>query len=92
MKGSRLGKISYHPDVAFRIIDGEAVVITPKDGVMHTLNRVGTVLWAKLETRPTREQLVDSLVDAYEVKRATARKDVDGFVEELESKGLVLVE
>ncbi|MBI2058210.1 MAG: PqqD family protein [Nitrospirae bacterium] len=92
MKGSKLGKISYHPEIAFRIIDGEAVVITPKDGVMHTLNHVGTALWKMLEKKPTRNDLVDSLVEAYEVTPAAARKDVDGFVAELMSKGLVLVE
>lgn len=89
MKGYRSGKIAYHPEVAFRLIDGEAVIITPRDGVMHTLNGVGTKVWAMLEKKPTFSELVDAVLESYQVKRDKVESDLGGFLQELLSKGMV---
>lgn len=69
-----------------------AVVITPKDGVMHEMNSVGTKIWTEIDRRPTVSQVIDAVVHDFEVPREVAQEDVLGFVRDLEARGLVRLE
>ena len=53
------------------------------------VNRTGKLLWAALAEGTTRDDLVDRLVDAFDIERARAEHDVDAFTAELDSRGLL---
>ena len=55
-----------------------------------SLNEVGTFLFEQLQTEQTRESLVASLLDSYEVDKETAQEDVDAFLDRLRSAGLLI--
>ena len=56
---------------------------------VHKLNEVGAFLWNSLDELSTKEELVNSLVERYEIDQANAKMDVDIFIESLLEKGLV---
>jgi hypothetical protein len=80
-----------HPDVAFRVIDGQAVIVVPATQSMHTLNEVGTFIWQECDGR-TADEVVGLLVEEFEVDEATARGDLGAFVGELTEKRMLGLE
>lgn len=56
---------------------------------MIRLNESGVSLWEKLGTGTTREELVRSLTEVYEITEQEAGADVDAFIEKLQSVGAV---
>lgn len=74
-----------------RVIEGEAVIVTPEDSMLHTLNPVGTFIWERADGSRSLDEIVDALCEAYEVERAQAAADAQAFVAEcIERKVLAL--
>ncbi len=82
-------KIQRQRDVAWRMIDGEAVIITPADSTMHTLNDVGTRIWELMTGTRTLREVAGVLCAEFEVDRDRAEKDTLWFAECLAKKGLI---
>ncbi len=80
-----------HPDVAHRIIDGQAVIVVPSTQSMHTLNEVGSFIWQACDGK-TEAQLVAAIVAEFEVDEPTARADLATFATELLEKKMLVVE
>ena len=60
-----------------------------KANVMVTLNETGGFLWEKLSEGATEEQLVDALLENYEVDKALASTDVKAFITKLSDNNLL---
>jgi hypothetical protein len=73
------------------VYDGEAVIVSPEDSTLHTLNPVGTFIWEAADGRTTLEAIVTRVCDAFEIDRATAAADATVFVEQLRSRGLLAI-
>ena len=58
-------------------------------GGIVNLNETGAFLWRLLEKSSTESEMVDALLNEYEVDRETAEKDVKAFVEKLTEAKLV---
>ena len=56
---------------------------------MINLNEAGAFLWQLLENETTAEQVVEGLLQQYEVDKATAKRDVDNFINELKAAKLL---
>lgn len=56
---------------------------------MITLTDTAVTLWENLEKVDSAEELVDIMLDEYEVDRETATRDVYGFLEMLRVKGIM---
>lgn len=52
---------------------------------MITLNDTGVFMWNILKNGATKEELVDKVINEYEIDRETASNDIDGFLEKLKS-------
>lgn len=76
-------------DLSWRELDGEIVALDGGKSVYVATNRAGTLLWQRLAAGATREQLADELVDAFGIAADQAATDVDRFVSELETNGLL---
>ena len=64
--------------------------LSKKFNGMITLNSTGKLLFEKLQTGCTREELIAALTDAYGVDEETASKDVDAYLAVLTNKGLLV--
>ena len=54
---------------------------------MLKLNESGVLLWRCLEQNGGREELIQALLDTYQVSREQAAQDVDAFLEKLIQAG-----
>lgn len=75
---------------AARTIGGRSVVVVIDAQAMHTLSEVGTLVFERADG-VTFESLVDAVVEAFDVDRATAEADVRAFVQELLGLGALEV-
>lgn len=56
---------------------------------MIQMNKTGAFLWETLSTERTKEELVQLVLEKYNVDEETAEADVDVFVKNLSEKGII---
>lgn len=71
-----------HGAAVWRRIDDETVVLALDTSMYLGLNETASELWPHLVEGTTRSDLVDHLVDAFEVDDEHANLDVDTFIEQ----------
>lgn len=76
-------------NVAWRVIDGTAVLVVPGSPTILTLNEVGTKVWELADGRPESE-IVAAIVNEFEVTRSQAEQDVERFMTEMQAKGVLV--
>lgn len=80
-----------NPDLAWRTIDGEVVILKVKSTTYYSLDAVGSFLWGCLDSGfGTRKVLVEKVVGEFEVDPATAERDLGELLEDLVREELVL--
>lgn len=84
--------ITRDPDAAWRIFEDGAVIVTPQESVMHSLNPVGTRIWELADGTLTVNEILDVVVEEFEVDRDEAEQDVLGFCRALADKGMLTIE
>ena len=80
-----------NPDTPARTIDGEAIVITPEDSMLHTLNDTATFIWDRADGSRTLESIAEEMLQEFEVDADTLRRDALAFVEDAVRRKLLLV-
>ncbi len=75
--------------IAWREIEGEAVLVDSHGGKLLVLNPTGSFLWKEIESPRTAQGLAQLLAGAFEVSLETALTDVGGFLKTLEERHLV---
>jgi hypothetical protein len=73
----------------WREIDGEVVVLDVERSHYLNLNATGCVLWLLLAEGTTERQLVDKLIEEFDVDEPTAREDVQTFLTSCRDNGLL---
>lgn len=79
-------------EVVAREIDGEAVLLNLATGIYFGLNSTGTRIWRALVENGSPQDAIRALLREYEVAGDQLQRDVSRLVEELVSKGLLLVD
>ena len=67
----------------FRIIDGQALIIDPSANVIKLLNGVGTQIWDWIDGKRTGNEILQNIIDEYEVSSEIAKTDLVKFLQEL---------
>jgi orotate phosphoribosyltransferase-like protein len=75
--------------LSWREIDDEVVALDMETATYLSANASGRLLWRALVAGATREELVSSLVDEFEIDAGRAAADVDTFIAELSRRGLL---
>ena len=81
-----------NPDNAWRVIGGELFVVVPGNRLQCTANGVGTRIWELADGSRTLNDIVDCLLDEYDVDRPTCETDLRSFMDSLEGDGLIVYE
>ncbi len=79
-----------NPDLAWREIDDETIIISPHDSVMHELNDTGSFLWKNIDGKKSAAELAELLVENYQVAPDIALSDAQALLEEMSSRKLVV--
>ena len=77
------------PDAAFRIYEGKATIVLPSQSSVHVMNPTGSFIWDHLDGRTTLAQILDRVVEEFEIEREEAEADLKTFVGALLEQGMV---
>jgi len=81
-------------EFALREIAGNYIVVPFGEkavnfNAMITLNETGAFLWKKIEEGKNQEELLDAMLEEYEVDSETAKAHIEKFCEKLKSAGIL---
>jgi hypothetical protein len=77
------------PEIAWRVIDGEAVVVQPRTGMVYPFNAVATRCWELADGTCTENQIAALIADEFDGPAEQISAEVSAFFEDLRLKGLV---
>ncbi len=82
--------------VVARVVAGETLIVPVRAKVgdlasIYSFNGTGTLIWKLLESPRTVAELAMAVAQEYEVEPAQAERDVEAFVDEMKSVGLLEV-
>lgn len=80
--------------VVSRVIAGETLIVPVRKGVgdlasIYSLNKAGSSIWRAIARRCSKDEIVASLQHEFEADRVQIEHDVDTFLTEMASAGLV---
>ena len=76
-------------NVIWRVVDDNAVLVSPEEGQVTTLNNVGTKIWSLIDGQNSGIDIAQQLVQQYDVTIKQAQDDVETFLTRLSNKGLI---
>jgi len=79
------------PDVLFRIVGDEAVLLNLKTELYLGLDPVGTRMWTVLTTAPSIKDAYETLLQEYDVEPERCERDLFAILEKLQQEGLIEV-
>ena len=71
-------------------LDGETIILTMRDGVYYSVDRVGSRVWSLTVSPITLGAVHRTLLDEYEVEADVAWRDLVSLVEDLLRIGLLV--
>jgi hypothetical protein len=80
---------SKNPGAAFRVYDGQATVVLPDRGEVKVLNEVGSLVWERIDGKRSVAQILEAVLEDYEIGPEEARRDVLDFISTLREHGMV---
>lgn len=83
--------VAHTPGVVSRVIDGEAVLVDPKQGMVRVLNPTGARIWELIDGQDTIAGLAAALAAEYGIEPARAQADVLVFCADLLRRGVLMV-
>lgn len=81
--------VSYRSDLDTTDLDGDKVMMDLEKGQYFALNSVGSSIWEEIEKPVKVGNIVDKLLEEYEIDRATCEKNVMEFIQTLDNTGLL---
>ena len=78
-----------HPELTWRLLDGEAVIVSPTTGEIRVLNQVGANIWQHLAEGSQVNEIEKSLVNEYSISSQQAKEDISKFLDDLTNRGLI---
>jgi len=83
--------LTQNPKMAWRVYDGEAVILSPDDSTLNTLNAVGTLVWEAADGKTPVSAIVARISAEFDVEPERAERDSAAFIEKLCQRGLLIV-
>lgn len=85
-------KITFAETVFAQEVDGEMVLLDMESENYFGLDEVGTSIWQEMQEKETLKDVLDALLEQYEVESDMLENDLSNFVDKLVESGLVKVE
>lgn len=82
-------RVRVAPDVLFRVVGEEGVLLNLDTVLYLGLNPVGTRMWNVLNGASSIQAAYDELLQEYEVEPAQLRADLEEFIEQLLGQKLI---
>jgi Coenzyme PQQ synthesis protein D (PqqD) len=75
--------------IAWNAVGDNVVALDLTSSTYYSTNGTGTLLWELLSEGANRAELVNTLVERFDVGRETVERDVDAFLADLERAQLL---
>lgn len=82
-------KIKRNPEIDDADIDGDKVMMNIDKGQYYMINEIGSDIWSILENEITIEELLNKLIDKYDIDKETCKTDVIEFLGRLSDEELI---
>jgi hypothetical protein len=80
------------PNLAFRVLGDEAVIMNPADSTLFNLNETATAIWKAADGNSTLREIVErELCAEFEVDAETALHEAEEFAEALAAHSILLL-
>lgn len=79
-----------HPDAAFQVVDGKAMIVVPTTKSVHVVNEIGTRIWDLIDGARNVSEILDEIAKDYQVERPQLEADLREFVDTLDGNGMLL--
>jgi len=86
------GKVTIPKQVMARRVGEEVVLLDLVTGTYFGLDPVGSRVWELLSAGQTLAQVLNTVLDEYEVSPETLKLDIQALMQELLARGLVAIE
>jgi hypothetical protein len=83
-------RVRVAPDVLFRLVGEEGVLLNLNTTLYLGLNSVGTRMWSVLGSAGSVQAAYDELLNEYEVEPAQLRADLAEFIDQLLGQKLIV--
>ena len=83
-------KYQHKPGILAADMDGETVMMDAATGKYYNLSEVGGRIWTLTEHPLTSDELVQALIDEYDVDRVQCEEDIKSFMDQIVQTGLIL--
>ena len=83
--------ITASDDLTFADLDGEAVLLDEREGVYYGLNEVGNRILKLIRQPREVEEVLQVVLDEYEVEPNQLRSDVMSFIRTMQEKELISI-
>ena len=92
MSTSLPARVAIPPDVLFRELDGESVLLDLQSERYYSLDDVGTRMWELLAECGDVAMVVEQMMEGYDVDEATLHRDLANLINQLAEEGLLSVQ
>jgi hypothetical protein len=82
-------RVRVAPDVLFRLVGEEGVLLNLNTEMYLGLNLVGTRMWSVLGSASSIQTAYDELLQEYDVEPAQLRADLEEFIDQLLAQKLI---
>jgi Coenzyme PQQ synthesis protein D (PqqD) len=82
-------RVRVAPDVLFRLVSDEGVLVNLNTEVYLGLNPVGTRMWSVLNSASSIQAAYEALLEEYEVEPSELRRDLEAFIDQLFEQKLI---
>ena len=84
-------KVTFSETVFAQEVDGEMVLLDMESENYFGLDEVGTAIWQAMQEKETLQEVLEVLLDQYDVEAEVLERDLSDFVGKLLESGLVEV-
>jgi hypothetical protein len=84
--------IRKNPDIKWKEVDGEIVLLNPKTGGCFGLQAVGASFWGMVDGNHSLEDILVALLDEYDVEEDTLTRDIHSLLAVMREKELIFID
>jgi hypothetical protein len=88
MMSQQLG-LQLNPDLAWRMVDDEVLIVNIKTGHYFALNEVASKIWVALQAGQLPQQVADQLSQIYGIDAQVINTDISELLAELKTENIL---
>jgi len=81
-----------NPDIIWKNVRGETVLLNPTSGKYYGLNKVGCAFWEKVDGTKAMPEIADLLLEEFTVERKRLLKDLEDLLKTLTENNLITID